>query len=796
MLRIRPLRAAGALLAAILLAACGGAEDRLAEHLERGQQFVAEQNLEKARVEFRNALQIDPKNVAAMYELARVAERQQNLREAVGFLRGAIETDPAHLPSRAALGRIYLFAGLIDEAYATIEPGLADHPSDPDLLTVRSAVRSRKGDPLGAIEDAEAAVKGAPDNENALALLASLWAQNARTDKAIEILEDGVKRLPQSVDLHTILADLLYKMDRVADAERTLLETIRLRPTDPGVRTRMARFYVAAGQVDKAEKVLRDAVALEPEATGPKITLAEFLSAQRSPQAGIEALEASLRTRPDDVELRLAAGRFLEQRGSRARAEALYREVIVAEQDGPKGLDARNRIAALLVDQNRLDAARAIVDEVLAVNARDNDALVIRGNIALANGDTASAVADLRSVLRDQPESVPVLRALARAHLQEGNVALAEESLRSAVQANAADRPARLDFAQVLVQQGRFEQALPILEQLIKDSPDDVEARHQLFRVHATQGNWQLAREQADEVRRRRPDLALGHYLLAGAALGLERPQVAEEELLKALTVQPDSVEPLSELVRFYVAAGRFGDALARLDGVIAQFPDNAIARNLKGETLIKQKRFADAVLALGQAVKLAPGWWVPHRNLALAQVGAGRTDDAIRTFEAGFQASKGPLLMMELATLQERLGRPQDSIASYERLLAAVPESEVAANNLAMLLVTYGKDAGDLARAKDLAERFAASRNPTYLNTYGWVLYQHGEVEQALPALQKAVEGRPESSLLRYHLALAQFKAGRRDEARSNLERALARDDAFPGRQDAQQLLAELRSS
>ena len=46
------------LLAVSLLTACGGKEERKAKYLERGKAYLAEKNYEKARIEFKNVLQI------------------------------------------------------------------------------------------------------------------------------------------------------------------------------------------------------------------------------------------------------------------------------------------------------------------------------------------------------------------------------------------------------------------------------------------------------------------------------------------------------------------------------------------------------------------------------------------------------------------------------------------------------------------------------------------------------------------------------------------------------------------
>ena len=89
--------------------ACGGAEGRRATHIARGQKYLADGKLEKARVEFADALQISPNDPQARYLSGRVMERLGDLRTAASLYRGTIDVDPGHAAARARLARLYVF---------------------------------------------------------------------------------------------------------------------------------------------------------------------------------------------------------------------------------------------------------------------------------------------------------------------------------------------------------------------------------------------------------------------------------------------------------------------------------------------------------------------------------------------------------------------------------------------------------------------------------------------------------------------------------------------------------------
>ena len=88
------LKIAGFLLLSTILVACGGKEDRKAAYLEKAQKSMQAGDLDKARIELKNVLQIDPNDAEAYYQLAIVFEKQQEYRKAYAHYNKAAELEP------------------------------------------------------------------------------------------------------------------------------------------------------------------------------------------------------------------------------------------------------------------------------------------------------------------------------------------------------------------------------------------------------------------------------------------------------------------------------------------------------------------------------------------------------------------------------------------------------------------------------------------------------------------------------------------------------------------------------
>jgi predicted Zn-dependent protease len=771
----------------LALAACGGAEARKARHLEKGHAFLNAANYEKARVEFQNALQISPVDPEARFENGVVDEKLGKVREAAQFYQGTLDVKPDHLDARINLARLYLFSGAPEKTLDLVAPGLAKHPDNAELLTLRAAARVQTKDMDGALADAERAIQLDPANEDAASALAGIYSANHTPDKAEALLESTIRRLPSTVTLRLALAQLYSRENRPADVERILLDLVRLEPGVTGHRIRLAQFYAHQNQLDAAEQALRDGIKVIPGDRDLKLSLVDFLYAHRSADVAEKELNGMIAAAPTDVELKFALARFYANNHQADRAEKVLREVIDAEKLDAAGITARDRLAGLLAQRNDVKGTEQLINEVLAKSPRDTDALILRGDIALANRDPKSAIVDLRTALRDQPNAVGVLRTLARAHLANGEPAIAEETMRRALESNPKDPGVRLDLAQLLAQLGKADQAKVMLQALVKDQPSNFQALDTLFRVSAGTKDYDTAKMAADAMVATEPKSPVGYMYQGMVAEQGNHTADALRLYTRAAELQPDAFEPLQAETRLLVQSNRQAEAIRVLDDLIAKDPKNAFAPDIKGEVLFGQKDFSAAQTAYKLAITRAPAWWPAYRGLAVAQFAAKDTDAGVATLRSAEAAVSQPDLPgIELATYYERSGKPEEAVREYEGIIKRSPQSEVAANNLAMLLVTYSKDAASLDRAKALTARFADSSNPSFLDTYGWVLFKHGEAAASLPVLQRVASEEPNAPVAFYHLGMAQSQAGDKAQALDNLTKAVNSGAKFSGLDEA----------
>jgi len=236
--------------------------------------------------------------------------------------------------------------------------------------------------------------------------------------------------------------------------------------------------------------------------------------------------------------------------------------------------------------------------------------------------------------------------------------------------------------------------------------------------------------------------------------------------------------------------------ARGRLQAILAARSDHPFAHGLLGEVLSLLGEREAAAREYREAVQLNPRWLTPWLNWATLARAEKQPAVAAHIVEDGLKANPdSEELYMLLASTQSEQGQIDAAMNAYDAALRLNPRNVLAANNLAVLLVDRKGDQPSLQKAFALSRDFEKEApHPLFLDTLGWVRFKMGQQEEAIRLMKHAVAKAPETSILNYHLGIAFFQSGKRDEARVHLSKALKSAEVFDGRQEAEQVLAQLK--
>lgn len=132
--------------------------------------------------------------------------------------------------------------------------------------------------------------------------------------------------------------------------------------------------------------------------------------------------------------------------------------------------------------------------------------------------------------------------------------------------------------------------------------------------------------------------------------------------------------------------------------------------------------------------------------------------------------------LWAQLGIFYNRHNNTKASDSCYKRGLVLSPDDPLINNNLAY---SYAERGILLEQAKIMAQKAVSQspKNPSYLDTYAWVLYNAGDYDKAITYSKQALLYSQQNATLYEHLAQAHKAAGNYEEALSALRKALELD-------------------
>jgi len=748
---------------------------------------IAAGHVQEAVRAVEKALQLYPDNPELLLLQVRIPVDGRETASVKEIYRKVIESDPPHFvtyngrQARLGLIRLQLLERDFDQAGATLQPLYRRNSRDPEtnylgallafeegkldlaeqrILKVLAVSPNHSPTHLlyGSVSFAKMNYEQAsyylakylnsnPGNYDARKLLGRTYILLGEQDQARATLQPALEQEGgKDAELLALVGLSDLSQGKGAEGIAGLEKAVGVAPENTAIRGELARAYISAGETERAIQELQSIQKQEGRQVKTETLMAiAYLRDGKFPQAVSIALQL-LSEHPDDPAIITLAGNIFAASGDRHQAEQYFRQALEISPNFLSAALALGRSEEL--DGNEDDAA-IVYQGLVDAGVKSPEPMLALARLAEKEGNTREMVEWLEKARALVPGDVRSYIALAGHYLSDNQPAKAESLINDAIKVAPEQMELKVLRARALLDQRRYSEALSLLNALVIKAPDSVT-------IHLLLGETYL---QTGQVRDARGQLTI------------------------ALQGQPSSLPALALLFRTEMQAGDFDQALEYARRIQQAKPEVNVGYEFAGNAQMAKKDYTAAVNSFSTAwEQKQTGELAIKLYEALSH--SGEQEKALAPLEAWLEAHPDDVKPRQfLGDAYLHAGKHNKAIEVYEAVLAAEPDNQVVLNNLALL---YSDDKP--SRAVELANR-AYQINPSVpgvQDTYGWILVQQGQAEKGLRLLKAAMDKLPGVTEVRYHYAVALIKSGDEKAGKALLEKILAENSQFAGRQDA----------
>lgn len=786
-------------LVAIVLAMAGclrSPEEKYAEFMESGKQYMEQQEYASAVLQFRNAIQVMPEDAEAHYQAAVAELRRGRGTPAYQLSRKAEQLDPEHKENQMLLAQLVLMISeqepdFQEQARERLENLRTANPNDANVLYMLAATKARVGNSEEMEKLLLEALQSSPQHlQSSLALARAKLAERDFVG-AEQVLQKAVADAPESVQPKLALGQLYLMLNRSEDARGQFSQALETDPQNAQAMVGLALMAERAGDTAEAERMMQKVSSLPDKRY--QAFYGRLLVQHEKWGPAVDEFKRLVSAEPGNAELRGLLLMAYLQADRAPEAEAFLRQRVA---DNPEDRNARKQLVGLLVSLNRSSEAEALLDGAIKTNPKDVDALLQRAEIYWRSGRIQQVEQDLATVLQIRPNSHEAHFLQAKLHQSRNQGRLYLQELREAVEHEPGFLMARLELANALRASGEAQAALTILDEATDENKRTL--------PYTIARNWALIQTKHPDARKM-VDAALAvsqapDILLQDGALKLEQQQyaAARSAFQSALQQEPESTRALGALAQSYIAEKQTGRATEVIEKHVATVPNSPEMQSFLGDWYSRTGSRTAARQAY-QAALAADANHTPSRlSLAELDLGEGNIAQARQGLNAVLTADPNNDRALVYLGMAEDSAKSYDAaIGHYQKALSVAPEGPmavVALNNLAYRLSETRNELDEALKHAQRAKELAPE-NRQIDDTLGWIYYRKGIYATALDYLESAAssEAGKKSALIQYHLALCQIKGGEVDRARQTLALAKSIDPNLPEAAEAEGLLQQL---
>lgn len=714
--------------------------------------LLAESKTPEAEKYFAKVIEYRPSAIKPYVSLVSLLVREKKLAEAaewVGRLKKAVPNSPV---SSYLDGLIAYAGGDLLRARESVRNAMKNWSDYQPALLLAGTVEHDLGGFVQAEEYLLKALELAPAEVSPRILLVSTYLRSGQIDKAKSELPTLLKRAPDEPRVWILAGETAL---RSGDAKKSLEyfeKAISLDPSNPAPRTRIGQVRLSTGDTERALQDLRSSAAADPSHFDADVSLINYHLGKREigkAQAAVDVLQKKQLKNPLTHNL---AGLVLLAKGDRAGARRAFER---ASELQPTFYPAAQNLATLDLQDKKPDDAEKRYKTILAIDPNHENAMMaLIGLKQLAGADWSDIEKDVDRVISANPGSARV----------------------------------RLAKVEMLARQGNVKGALVAAQDARAALPDSAPVLNALAKLQSLAGEHVQAIDNFGKLSTMMPTSARPFIGQAEAYAAAKDWKSADSALRKALEREPNSIDALTALIRIGVVTGSFEQAKIDARTLQKRIPTNVIGYIAESDVLAAQKKTAEAEAFLRSTIKTKDAPALTLKLFALLNENNKKADANAVVNEWALRHPKDLAVAKYVGDYELSRKDYRAAASWYRMVMKAQPGNTAVLNNLAWALGQSGDPEALAVAEKALA---AAPESAAVLDTVGALYAQNGRVDKGIELLAKATKIAPRSPTVRLNYAKALIVAGKRGDAKKQLEQVATLPAAPAIKEEAAKLLA-----
>lgn len=595
-------------IATTAITGCSSNDEKVTAFISKGDQLFIAGESDKAILEYKNALQIDPHNSRAKMALGRVFKEKRQAKKAFSYFSEAVATDPDLDEARIELASLYAKARLGEKALEILkeikssenfEPRISiikaqayistskfkkavdvlkiipGYDSNSDALGLLSICRKELGQYNEMKETVNIWRKLAPGVTTSYAFMARFAKEQGDHDQVAKEINSMINASLDNRDIGLFGAQMLERFGLTAEAEKAYSRL----PGDPEMLRAKAGFMLRQGKNDQARVVLEKIVSRNPDDIQRVVLLVRVLASMNEQEAALELLDKTL---------------CMDLAGADT-------EPLILEK------------AEIKAGQGKLEEAGQLCDLVLKKNQGNIDAHYLMGRIFFKQQEMEKAEIHLNQVAAARPGDGLAWILLAKSQMLGHKDVLAEDTLQNALKVKPSQLAVRLELVRHFTQREDNKRAMEFIDEGLKFHPGNVTLLGYRGGIDVLRKNFAKAEKDYMQIISLDPDSSKGYLGMGRLSLARRDSDKAVKWFMQAKDKKNGLREAMSDLIRIYLTQKNYLQALELAEREIKKTPDVAVLYYYKGIIHVAENDFAQGEQAMQKAIALAPEWPPPY---------------------------------------------------------------------------------------------------------------------------------------------------------------------------------------